>query len=140
MDLEFENKAVLVWVTNPEACDRIVKAGRKMADEHGAELYIVSIQNRILDDWKRRASDLELLHRAARSVEAELNVVYSENPFQSAAKIVTEIQPGMMITGLPGTEGRSAFLDHICSIDEHIQTYVIDMSGNLVRADVLSRL
>ena len=51
MDLEFDNKAVLVWVTNPEACERIVKAGRKMADEHSSELYIVSIQNRILDDW-----------------------------------------------------------------------------------------
>lgn len=137
MERELENKSVLVWVTNPEACERIVKAGRRLADEHKSELYIVSIQNRILDDWKRRAGDLELLHRAARSVDAELNVVYSENPFKSATEIVSEIQPGMMLAGLPGTEGRSAFLEHICSINEHIQTYVIDASGNMVRAAML---
>ena len=131
---------ILVWVTNPEACKRIIAAGRKMADEHGSELYIVSIQNRILDDWEQRAKDLELLHRAARESDGDLTVVYSENAFKSATEVVNNINPQAMIAGLPGTEGRSAFLEHLFGIREDVQTYVIDGSGNLVRADILKRM
>ena len=140
MNSEYREPPVLVWVTNPEACKRIIAAGRKMADEHGSELYIVSIQNRILDDWEKRARDLEMPHRAAREADADLTVVYSENAFQSATEVVSNIKPQAMIAGLPGTEGRSAFIDHLFSIKDGIQTYVIDASGNLVRADILRRL
>ena len=37
-------KTVLVWVTNPDACQSIVSAGRKLADDNKVELVIVSIQ------------------------------------------------------------------------------------------------
>ena len=140
MNSDYKEAPVLVWVTNPAACRRIIEAGRKMADEHGTELYIVSIQNRILDDWEKRAGDLEMLHRAARDSEADLTVVYSENAFRSATEVVENLRPQVMIAGLPGTEGRSAFIDHLFGISENIQTFVIDMSGNLVRADILKRL
>lgn len=140
MSFEYREQPVLVWVTNPEACKRIIAAGRKMADEHGSELYIVSIQNRMLDDWEKRARDLEMLHRAARESNADLTVVYSENAFKSAAEVVGNIKPQVMIAGLPGTEGRSAFIDHLFGINGDIQTYVIDGSGNLVRADILRRM
>ena len=140
MSFAYIERPVLVWVTNPEACKRIIAAGRKMADEHGSELYIVSIQNRILDDWEKRARDLEMLHRAARESDADLTVVYSENAFKSATEVVDNIKPQAMIAGLPGTEGRSAFIDHLFSINGDIQTYVIDQSGNLVHADILRRM
>ena len=140
MNSEYTEKPILVWVTNPAACKRIIAAGRKIADEHRSELYIVSIQNKILDDWEKRAKDLELLHRAAREANADLTVVYSENAFQSATEVVSNIAPQVMIAGRPGTEGRSAFLEHLFGMREDIQTYVIDGMGNLVRADILRRL
>lgn len=137
MKTDFTGKPVLVWITNPEACQRIVAAGRRLADECNAELVIVSIQSRMLDNWKKQAEDLELLHRAARDVDAELTVVYSENAFKSATEVVNSIGPQAMITGLPGTQGRSAFLDHIFNIKDNIQSYLVDSSGNVVRADIL---
>lgn len=137
MKNDFKGKPVLVWITNPEACQRIVAAGKKLAVELGAELVIVSIQNNLSGSWQKQAEDLELLHRAARDVGAELTVVYSDNSFKAAADIVNGTDPQAMITGLPGTEGRSAFLDHVFSIKEHVQSYLVDSSGNTVRSDII---
>ncbi len=137
MENNFTGKPVLVWITNPEACQRIVAAGKKLADELSAELVIVSIQNKMSGNWHKQAEDLELLHRAARGVGAELTVIYSENSFKAAAEVVNDTDPQAMITGLPGTQGRSAFLDYIFNIKEHIQSYLVDASGNVVRSDIL---
>ncbi len=137
MDKHFEGKPVLVWITNPEACQRIVAAGKELAAELSAELVIVSIQRNMSGTWQKQAEDLELLHRAARDVGAELTVVYSDNSFKAATEIVLETKPGAMIAGLPGTEGRSAFLDHIFGIDSETEAYLVDSSGNVVHADIL---
>lgn len=59
-------KTVLVWVTNPDACQSIVSAGRKLADDNKVELVIVSIQGSIKGDWNNRASDLKKLSEAAK--------------------------------------------------------------------------
>ena len=134
------NGPVLVWVMNPEAGDRIIQAGKKLADERGAEIFIVSIQNSAGEDLLQRGVELEILHRAARQVGAELTVLYSENPFHSAAEIVEKIRPSAMVTGLPGTEGKSVFLDYIYTLGEGIQSYLVDNSGNTVRADLLGKL
>jgi len=128
---------VLGWITKPEACQRIVAAGKRLAEELNAELFIVSIQNKAYGTWLKQAEDLELLHRAARGVGAELTVVYSDNAFKAAAEVVENTNPQAMITGLPGTQGRSAFLDYIFNINDNVQSYLVDASGNVVRADIL---
>ena len=104
------NKTVLVWITNPAACDNIVKAGKRIADELCAELMIVSIQKTIRDDWDATVSDLEALNNASRSVNAELTVIYSDNTLESAVKTVSEVQPTAMLTGLPGDRNKNLFL------------------------------
>ena len=133
----FTGKPVLVWITNPEASQRIVSAGKELAEEEKAELIIVSIQRNMSGSWQKQAEDLELLHRAARDVGAELTVVYSDNSFKAATEIVLDTKPGAMIAGLPGTEGRSAFLDHIFGINPETEAYLVDSSGNVVHADIL---
>lgn len=137
MDKHFTGKPVLVWITNPEACQRIVAAGKALAAERSAELVIVSIQRNMSGTWQKQAEDLELLHRAARDVGAELTVVYSDNSFKSATEIIIDTKPQAMIAGLPGTEGRSAFLDHIFGIDDEVQAYLVDATGNVVHSDIL---
>ena len=131
------NGPVLVWVTNPEAGDRIIQAGKKLADERGAEIYVVSIQNGAGEDPATRAIGLEMLHRAAKEVGAELAVIYTENQFHSAADTVKKIKPSVMVAGIPGSEGKSVFLDYIYTLGEDIPSYIVDKSGNMLRADAL---
>ncbi len=130
-----KRNAVLVWVTNPDACESIVSAGRMLADENESELVIVSIQGSIKGNWSNYANDLVKLNECARNADAELTVVYSENRFEAAHNTIKEVKPIIMVAGLPGTMGRSVFLDQISSMAPNIPTYSVDFSGNMVRLD-----
>lgn len=128
---------VLVWVTNPDACQSIVNAGRSLADDNNAELVIVSIQGSIKGEWKNYANDLKKLNDAARSANAELTIVYADNKFEAAHNTINQVKPMIMVAGLPGTIGRSTFLEQICNMASNIPTYSVDLSGNMVRLDAI---
>ena len=67
-------KKVLVWVTSPLGCKKIMEEARAYAERVNAELVIVSIQSPITGDWENKVRTLEKLERAARGVEAQLTV------------------------------------------------------------------
>ncbi|MFR1517615.1 MAG: hypothetical protein ACLSVG_02385 [Clostridia bacterium] len=127
------NKTVLVWITNPSACDNIVKAGKRIADELCAELMIVSIQKTIRDDWDTTVSDLEALNNASRSVNAELTVIYSDNTLESAVKTVSDVQPAVMVAGVPGDRNKNLFLEQLRNFDKDIPIYTVDTRGNALK-------
>lgn len=139
MGKEMERKdSVLVWVTSPNACQSIAEAGRTLADENGVELVIVSIQGSIKGDWNHYASDLKKLSEAARSVDAELTVVYSDNMYEAAHSTIEKFKPMIMVAGLPSNVGTGSFLGQVSSMAPKVPTYSVDISGNMVRLDSIS--
>lgn len=127
------NKIVLVWITNPAACDNIVRAGKRIADELDAELMVTSIQRTIRDDWDSTVSDLDALNRASRSVSAELTVIYSDNRLEAAVKTVSEVNPVAMVTGVPGDRNRNLFLEQLHNFDRDVPIYTVDTHGNTLK-------
>jgi K+-sensing histidine kinase KdpD len=124
---------IIVWVTNPEAAGRIATVGRKLADEHSLELHIVSIQNPVgVDNWEQTFKDLEALNSAARSVQAELGVVYSDKRMEAAIKLVRQIKPKMMVTGVAGDQARNLFIENLRTYSGDIPVYAVDPSGNTI--------
>lgn len=124
---------VLVWITNPSACDSIVKAGRKIADEMKAELMIASIHKAIRDDWDSTVNDLEILSNASRNVNADLTVIYSDNIFEAAVKTVRDAEPSAMVTGVPGDRNKNLFLDQLQSCSQNVPIYTVDVHGNVLK-------
>ncbi|HHT91966.1 MAG TPA: hypothetical protein PLI11_09240 [Clostridia bacterium] len=131
-------KTVLVWVTNPDACQSIVSAGRKLADDNKVELVIVSIQGSIKGDWNNRASDLKKLSEAAKSADAELTVVYSDDMYEAAHDTIKRFKPMIMVTGLPGNLGAGSFLEQIMNMAPGVPIYSVDMKENMKRLDTIS--
>ena len=131
---EMETAQILVWVTNPEAAGRIAAVGRRFADENGLELHIVSIQNPVrTDTWEQTFKDLDALNSAARSVQAELGVVYSDNRMEAAVKLVRQIKPKMMVTGVAGDQTKNLFIEHLRTYSGDIPVYAVDPSGNTMK-------
>lgn len=126
-------KTVLVWITNPAACELIVKSGKKIADELDSELMIASIQSKIRDDWENTFNDLEALHNASRGVNAELTVIYSDNTFEAAVKTVRDVHPIAMVTGVPGNMKKNLFIEQLQTFDKDIPIYTIDSRGNALK-------
>lgn len=133
-----KKKSVLVWVTNPDACQSIVSSGRKLADENKSELVIVSIQGSIKGDWVNRASDLKKLSEAARSADAELTVVYSDNMYEAVHETIKRFKPMVMVTGLPGSLGTGSFVEQIMSMAPGVPIYSVDLKENMKRLDTMS--
>ena len=130
-----ENKSykVLAWVTNPNVCNKIIRAAKRMAESINAELLIVSIQSSIRDDWKKKADDLEVLNNTALENDAELTVIYSDNSLEAAFKCITDEEPTHMFCGLPGTMGHSDFIDSLCAMASDADVYSVDLSGNCAK-------
>lgn len=126
-------KTVLVWITNPAACELIVKAGKKIATELESELMVASIQSKIRDNWEATFSDLDALHKASRSVNAELTVIYSDNTFEAAVKTVRDVKPIAMVTGVPGNMKKNLFIEHLQTFDKDVPIYTIDSRGNALK-------
>lgn len=127
------NKIVLVWITNPAACENIVRTGKRIADEFDAELMVASIQKPIRDDWDSTVSDLEALSNASRLVNAELTVLYSDNILETAIKTVDDVKPSAIVTGISGDRDRSLFLDQMLAFDGNIPIYTVDGHGNALK-------
>lgn len=126
-------KSVLVWVTNPYACEGIVRAAKSLADRNQADLVVVSIQPSIRNDWASRSDDLEQLHRAAIMVDAELTVVYSDNRLEATFKTIRDVAPACMVVGLRGVPGKVGFLDQLAQMAGNVPIYSVDPSGNMIR-------
>lgn len=131
---ETQESLLLVWVTNPDAAARIAQVGRRLADENGLELRIVSIQNPVRNEgWEQTVRDLEALNGAARGVQAELAVVYSDNPLEAAVKLIRQVSPKIMVTGMAGDRNRNLFLENLRAYDRDIPMYAVDPSGNILK-------
>ncbi len=133
MDKTVIEKTVLVWITNPAACEIIVKTGKKIAEELNAELMVASIQQKIRDNWETTVSDLEALNKASRNANAELTVIYSDNTFEAAVKTVREVQPIAMVTGVPGNLRKNLFIEQLQNFDKGVPIYTIDSRGNALK-------
>lgn len=133
MDKTVIEKTVLVWITNPAACEIIVKTGKKIAEELNAELMVASIQQKIRDNWETTVSDLEALNKASRNANAELTVIYSDNTFEAAVKTVREVQPITMVTGVPGNLRKNLFIEQLQNFDKDVPIYTIDSRGNALK-------
>ena len=133
MDKTVIEKTVLVWITNPAACEIIVKTGKKIAEELNAELMVASIQQKIRDNWETTVSDLEALNKASRNANAELTVIYSDNTFEAAVKTVREVQPIAMVTGVPGNLKKNLFVEQLQNFDKGVPIYTIDSRGNALK-------
>ncbi len=125
---------ILAWVTNPEAALRIAQVGRRLANENGLMLRVISIQNSVrTDGWEQTVRDLDALNSAARAVQAELGVIYSDNRMESAIKLMRELSPAMMVTGMAGDRNKNLFLENLRAYNPDVPVYAVDPSGNTIK-------
>ena len=105
------NKTVLVCVTAQPECERLIRAGRELADKTGRSLEVLSVQPAELDPAER-ASDLECLYMLSKSVHAGVMIYYNDEPAIVAAAHIKRHGISHIVTGMP--DGiNTGFLDHI---------------------------
>ena len=96
-----KNGVVLVCVTPQQSGKHLISCGRRLADERGCTLRILSVLPQ-RQSFAPDLSVLESLNDAARESGAEMTVCFSDSPADKVREILRETDAQMLIAGFPG--------------------------------------
>ena len=97
---EVKAKAViLVCVTGQRDCDRLIRAGRNIADEHSSELQVLCIQP-TSSGFETSCEELEYLRQTAHGAKAEMTVFFNDDAALMAVGFVKQIGATHIVTGM----------------------------------------
>jgi K+-sensing histidine kinase KdpD len=94
-----EKSAVLVCVTGQRDCDRLIRAGRKIADERCTSLHVLCVQPTSAG-YETSCEELEYLRQTARDSKAEMTVIFKDEAALVAVGFVKQIGATHIVTGM----------------------------------------
>lgn len=115
-----------VLVTNQFKCERLIQAGRVVADITHTELIVLNVQSH---DYPPNPLAIQYLYDVSKQQKAVMNVLYSDNTYKTIVKYIKHNKISNVITGTPSTE--NSVLHQIWKKFTHIQFFAVDGDGKL---------
>ena len=97
--LKKSKAAVLVCVTGQRDCDRLIRAGKKIADGRSIPLQVLCVQPASAG-FDADCEELEYLRQTAKSAQAEMSVYFDDNAAVMAAGVAKNIRAEHIVTGM----------------------------------------
>lgn len=94
-----DKAAILVCVTGQRDCDRLIRAGRKIADERSIPLQVLCVQP-ASSGFETNCEELEYLRQTARDAKAEMTVYFNDDAALMAVGFVKQIGASHIVTGM----------------------------------------
>ena len=91
--------SVLVCVTGQRDCDRLIRAGKKIADSRSIPLQILCVQPTSAG-FDADGEELEYLRQTAKNAGAEMSVYFHDDAPLMAAGFAKNIRAGHIVTGM----------------------------------------
>lgn len=124
------NKTVLVCVTPQESSEVLLKAGKAIADENGAELEIVSVLPFEEGEYRVDPQVLEKLYQTARKEGGEMALYFSDDPILTVTAHTAKRKPITLVVGFPG-ENSNNFISTIHLLIPDIPISMIDKDSKV---------
>ena len=94
--------SVLVCVTGQRDCDRLIRIGKRLAQEISAPLQVLCVQPSSAG-YDASCEELEYLRQTARDASAEMTVYFNDEAAIIAAGFAKQIHAVHIVTGMAGT-------------------------------------
>ena len=92
-------KATVVCVTSQFQCERIIRAGRSIANISDTELLVVNVS---APDFTRQDGEaLEYLFRISKENDARMTVLYSDESLKTLTDFIKKSGAVNVVTGMP---------------------------------------
>ncbi|MDD6146472.1 MAG: hypothetical protein ACI4VI_06115 [Acutalibacteraceae bacterium] len=124
------NKTVLVCVTPQESSEVLLKAGKAIADENGAELEIVSVLPFEEGEYRVDPQVLEKLYQTAQKEGGEMALYFSDDPILTVTAHTAKRKPITLVVGFPG-ENSNNFISTIHLLIPDIPISMIDKDSKV---------
>lgn len=128
-ELEPERRATVVCVTNQFQCDRIIKAGRVMADLSNTTLNVISVAN---PDRSQDPAALQHLFDVTKENRGSMSILYASDPAKAIIRYLKENKTSNVLTGMP--ENENSILYQIWEKFTHITFLTVTPEGELQEA------
>ena len=116
----------VVCVTDQRRCDRIIRAGRALADISQTELLVVNV---VRPDSQQDTDSMEYLFSVSKQNGAEMALLYSDDVAKALIRYIKENKVANLLTGIPN-EGDSV-TTIIWKRFTHINFFVVEQDGSL---------
>lgn len=115
---------VLVCVTDPSSCHRLILAGMAIAEQYDIPVKVVSIvpQSVITPVI---AQNLQTLYNIAGRLGAEMTVYFNDEPALTAAVHARQTNAQHLVSGAPGTDS-TFFLETVKGLLPEIPISIVD--------------
>lgn len=94
-----EKAAVLVCVTGQRDCDRLIHAGKKIAQERSVSLQVLCVQPTSAG-FETNCEELEYLRQTARDAKAEMTVYFDDDAAIVAVGFAKQLGATHIVTGM----------------------------------------
>ncbi len=122
----------LVCVTNQYECERLIKAGKVLAEISQTNLRIVNI-NRINDVRNQDLAALEYLFSVSKENDGVMEILYDNNVMSSLSVYIKDKKCDNVITGIP--ENSESVIVKLWKKFDTVNFYVVDKNGALHKSD-----
>ena len=122
-----KKSSVLVCVTGQYDCDRLIEAGFEQAVEQGSELHVLCVHSPV-KDLSYMSDEIEYLYRTAKSLGADMTILFSDKAPQCAADFARRINARHLITGIPD-ERPNGFVLTLSELLPRLQITMVTKEG-----------
>lgn len=129
-----DNQKTIVLVTNQFQCERLIHAGKVLADMTDTELCVFSVQN---SKYPQNPLALEHLYEVSKANQAVMNVSYGGEPLRQIVKFIKHNKARNILTGTP--QNKHSLLYTVWRKFTHIRFFTVNEEGatsEITQADI----
>lgn len=121
--------SVLVCVTGQRDCDRLILAGKNIAEKMDVELQVLCVQPTV-NGFSARSDEVEHLYQTSRDAGAEMTIFFHDDAALIAAGFVKQANAKHIVTGMP--DGRAnGFVEMIHRLVPEIPVSMVSKEGKI---------
>ncbi len=94
-------KSTAVLVTNQFQCERLIQAGRRVANISKTELIVLNVQS---NEYPANPEAIQYLFNISSQNDAMMNVMYAEDIFKTISQYLKDNKTAYVVTGMPQTQ------------------------------------
>ena len=124
--LKSSTNSTAVLVTDQRQCERLIKAGRRLADISKTDLIVLNVQS---NEYPANPDAIQYLFNISSENGALMNVIYAKDTFKTIVNYIRENRTSFVVTGMP--QQKDSILHRIWQKFDSVTFFTVDENEKL---------
>ena len=129
------DRSTVVCVTDQMSCERLIQAGKKVADATHTAFLVINVERSSLEG---NSVAIEHLFSVSRAYGAQMSVYYGEDPLKIMGECFVSSKACHVLTGMP--QGEDSILYQLWRKYPSINFYTVDFQNRLESVPIAEKM